>query len=153
MFLRGPCTTSGPVLAGLKFDLNSFYDVNNITHWEGKRHGLIVQLNVNSGVYNKSAFQQAGVRGSPPLDWTWDGYLEAARRLNKPQDFLCGAPTRCPGYPYAWYWSANVPYMDAKGTRTSWDSAPSREILQWLTRPGAAPPGWPPPPRSSRTRS
>jgi multiple sugar transport system substrate-binding protein len=128
---KGALHNIGPVLAGLKFDLNTLYDVNNITHWEGKRHGLIVQLNVNSGVYNKSAFQQAGVR-EPTPDWTWEGYLEAARRLNKPQDSLWGTNV-VPGYPYAWYWSANVPYMDAKGTRTSWDSAPSREILQWLT--------------------
>jgi multiple sugar transport system substrate-binding protein len=128
---KGALHDIGSTLASLKFDVNSVYDVKNITHWDNKRHGIIVQLNVNSGVYNKSAFQNAGVK-EPAADWTWDDYLETAKRLNKPVDNLWGTNI-VPGYPYVWYWSANVPYMDAKGTKTSWDSGPSREILQWLT--------------------
>ncbi|HEX2034337.1 MAG TPA: extracellular solute-binding protein [Chloroflexota bacterium] len=127
---KGALHPIASILASLKFDVNTLYDVPNITHWEGKRHGLIVQLNVNSGVYNKSAFQQAGVK-EPTVEWTWDDYLETAKRLLRPQDGQWGTNI-VPGYPYVWYWSANVPYIDAKGTKTSWDSGPSREILGWL---------------------
>jgi multiple sugar transport system substrate-binding protein len=67
-------------LAALKFDATKLYDVKNITHWDNKRHGIIVQLNVNSGVYNKSAFQQAGVK-EPTADWTWDDLEAAGKRL------------------------------------------------------------------------
>jgi ABC-type glycerol-3-phosphate transport system substrate-binding protein len=117
-------------LASLKFDANSIYDVNNITHWEGKRHGMIVQLNVSTGVYNRNAFAEAGVK-EPTAAWTWDDYLETAKKLHRPVENRWGTSVDY-NYPYAWYWSANVPYMDAKGTKTSFDSAPSREILQWL---------------------
>jgi multiple sugar transport system substrate-binding protein len=128
---KGALHNIGPILAAQKFDVNTLYDVQNITHFDNKRHGLCIQLNVNSGVYNKNAFQQAGVK-EPTVDWTWDDFLETAKRLNRPQDNVWGTNV-VPGYPYAWFWSAGVPYIDAKGTKTSWDSGPSREILQWLT--------------------
>lgn len=44
-------------MATLKFDLNSVFDIENITHWKGKRHGILVQLNSNVWVYNKSMFE------------------------------------------------------------------------------------------------
>ena len=126
---KGALQEIGPTLAALKFDANSVYDVQNITHWEGKRHGLIIQLNVNTWVYNQTAFQEAGVKEPTPA-WTWDDFLDSAKRLHRPQDRRWGA-TSCHSYPYTWYWSANVPYMDAKGTKTSWDTPAGREILQW----------------------
>jgi ABC-type glycerol-3-phosphate transport system substrate-binding protein len=124
-----------PTLASLKFDAdNLLYDVHNITHYPspgGPRHGLLVQLGVQGSVYMKNAFQEAGVK-EPTAEWTWDDYLEAAKKLGKPTDNRWGTNV-VPGYPYSWFWSAGVPYMDAKGTKTSWDSSASREILQWLT--------------------
>jgi multiple sugar transport system substrate-binding protein len=126
---KGSLQEIGSTLAALKFDANSVYDVNNITHWEGKRHGLIVQLNVNTWVYNQSAFREAGVPEPAPT-WTWDDFLERARRLHQPQDGRWGAYFSH-SYPYTWFWSAGVPYMDAKGTKTSWDTPAGREVLQW----------------------
>ncbi|MGH2368368.1 MAG: hypothetical protein ACRDI2_09215, partial [Chloroflexota bacterium] len=112
------------------FDLNSVYDVENITHWNGKRHGLLIQLNVNTGVYNRSVFQENGVK-EPTPNWTWDDHLAAAKQLTQSVDNRWGTSSDH-NYPYEWFWSANVPYMDAKGTKTYWDRPASREILQWI---------------------
>ena len=121
-------------LATLKFDPNSLYDVDNITHYPspgGPRHGLLLQLNVSVVGYNKNAFQEAGIAEPTPA-WTWDDYLVMAQKLNRPNDNRYGSNI-VPGYPYSWFWSANVPYMDAKGSMTYWDTPPSREILQWYS--------------------
>ena len=77
---KGVLQDISSTLAALKFDVKSVYDVENITHWIGKRHGLLIQLNVNTGVYNRSAFQEAGVK-EPTPNWTWEGHLEAAKLL------------------------------------------------------------------------
>jgi ABC-type glycerol-3-phosphate transport system substrate-binding protein len=117
-------------LASLKFDVdNLVHDVNNITHFNGKRHGILLQLNVSTVVYNKNAFQESGLAEPVPA-WTWDDYVALAQKLNKPTENRYGTNV-VPGYPYSWFWSANVPYMDAKGTQTYWDTPASREILQW----------------------
>src|SRR6266542_3379579 len=122
-------------LAALKFDAdNLLYDVHNITHYPspgGKRHGLLLQLNVSTVVYNKNAFQEGGLAEPTPA-WTWDDYLVMAQKLNRPADGRYGSNI-VPGYPYHWFWSANVPYMDAKGTMTYWDTPASKEILQWYS--------------------
>ncbi|MGH2368522.1 MAG: hypothetical protein ACRDI2_09990, partial [Chloroflexota bacterium] len=41
---KGVLQDISSTLASLRFDLNSVYDVENITHWNGKRHGLLIQL-------------------------------------------------------------------------------------------------------------
>lgn len=127
---KGVLQDISSTLATLKFDVNTLYDVPNITHWEGKRHGLLIQLNTHTGVYHKNAFQEAGLK-EPAPGWTWDDYLEAATRLNRRQEDRWGAQVNA-NYPYTWFWSADVPYMDEKGTKSYWDRPESIEILQWL---------------------
>ncbi|MGH2353896.1 MAG: hypothetical protein ACRDJN_20005 [Chloroflexota bacterium] len=128
---KGVLQDISSTLASLRFDLNSVYDVENITHWNGKRHGLLIQLNTHTGVYNKSAFVEAGVK-EPTRDWTWDDYVAAANTLHRAQDNRWGTTGLSPGYFYTWFWSADVPYMDAKGTKTYFDTPAARPILQWL---------------------
>jgi multiple sugar transport system substrate-binding protein len=126
---KGVLQDISSTLAALKFDLNSIYDIQNITHWEGKRHGLLIQLNSFNWLYNVNAFQEAGVK-EPAAGWTWDDVVEMAKRLNRPQDDRWG--TNISSEPYHFFWSANAPYLDPKGTRSLWDTAPVREVVQWL---------------------
>lgn len=127
---KGALADIGSTLATLKFDTTRLYDVDNITHFGGKLHGLLIQFNVNAWTYNVNAFKEAGLK-EPTADWTWDDYLDTAKKLTRPNDERWGT-TLVPGYPYAWYWSADVPYMDEKGTKTLWDTPASKEIMQWL---------------------
>jgi multiple sugar transport system substrate-binding protein len=119
-------------LAALKFEVNSIYDIPNITHWEGKRHGLLIQLNSFNWLINVNAFQEAGLK-EPAAGWTWDDLVDVAKKLTRTP----GAPggrwgTNISGEPYHFFWSANAPYLDPKGTRSLWDTAPVREVVQWL---------------------
>jgi ABC-type glycerol-3-phosphate transport system substrate-binding protein len=122
-------------LAALKFDPATLYDVPNITHWDGKRHGLLIQLNSFNWIYNLDAFREAGVKepSAQTGGWTWDDVVDAAKRLTRTQggaDDRWG--TNISGEPYPFFWSANAPYLDPKGTRSLWDSTPAREVVQWL---------------------
>lgn len=116
-------------MATLKFDLNSVFDIENITHWQGKRHGILVQLNSNVWVYNKSMFEQFGV-AEPTAAWTWNDHVEAARKLSKPEEGRWGMNVRADVYP--WYWQAGVDYLAPDGLRTLFDSPGSRQVLQHL---------------------
>ncbi len=48
---KGVLQDIGPSLASMKFDVTKLHDVQNITHWNGKRHGLLIQLNANTFLF------------------------------------------------------------------------------------------------------
>ena len=118
-------------LASLKFDVNSVYDVPNITHYNGKRHGLMIQLQTFTTIYNVDAFQKAGVK-IPAANWTWDDWLESARKLNLPLEATPQWGTTLSGEPYHMFWSAAAPYLNANGTMAQWDSPACRAVVQWM---------------------
>ena len=127
---KGALQEISPTLASLKFDANSVYDIPVQTHWNGKRMGLLIQLNTHVGVYNKNAFQQVGLK-EPTPNWTWDDYVDAAKRLNRPIDQRWG--TRFPpDVIYHFFWAADAPYIEPKGPTALWDTPKAREVLQWL---------------------
>lgn len=114
-------------MASLKFDINSIFDIQNITSFGGKRHGTLIQLNSNVWVYNKDMFQQSGV-AEPTANWTWNDHLEAARRLSRPEEGRWGMRVRADMYP--WFWQAGVDYLAPDGKKTLFDSGPARAVWQ-----------------------
>jgi ABC-type glycerol-3-phosphate transport system substrate-binding protein len=118
-----------PTLNALKFDLSSIFDIDTITTWKGKRHGLLIQLNSNVWIYNKNLFQLHGV-AEPTDKWTWQDHLDAARRMTDPGQNVWGMNVRVDLYP--WYWQAGVDYLTPDGLRTLFDSAGSKQVVQWL---------------------
>ena len=128
---KGVLQDIGPTLAALKFDVNSVYDVPNITHWNGKRHGLMIQLQTFTTIYNVDAFQKEGV-AVPAASWTWDDWLEVARKLNKPLEATPRWGTTLSGEPYHMFWSADAPYLNQNGTATLWDTPACRAVVQWM---------------------
>jgi multiple sugar transport system substrate-binding protein len=124
---KGVLEDISSTMASLKFDFNSVYDIANITSYGGKRHGILVQLNSNVWVYNKSLFQQAGV-AEPTAAWTWNDHLEAARKLSKPELGVWGTNVRADMYP--WFWQAGVDYLAPDGKKTLFDSGPARAVWQ-----------------------
>jgi multiple sugar transport system substrate-binding protein len=67
----------------------------------------------------------------PTDKWTWNDHVEAARRLSKPADNRWGMNVRMDLYP--WYWQAGVEYLAPDGTRTLFDSAGSKQVMNWVT--------------------
>ena len=128
---KGSLQEITPTLSALKFDVNKVYDVQNITHWNGKRHGLLIQLNANTVLYNRNAFQSAGVK-EPTEAWTWDDYVDLGRRLSQPEKDFWG--TNLSPDNYYFFWAANVPYLDTKSTppKTLFDTPAVKEVLRWM---------------------
>ena len=128
---KGSLQEITPTLNALKFDVNKVYDVQNITHWNGKRHGLLIQLNANTVLYNRTAFLQSGVK-EPTAAWTWDDYVDAARRLSQPEKDFWGS--NLSPDPYYFFWAANVPYLDAKSSppKSLWDTPAAKDVLRWM---------------------
>ena len=116
-------------VAAARFDQNSLYDIPDRTFWNGKRVGFLIQFNFGNWVYNKSAFQQAGV-AEPPPTWTWDDYTEVARRINRPQDGRWGT-TVIAAEPWKFFTMADVPYWDLARQEALFDRPAAREIIQW----------------------
>jgi ABC-type glycerol-3-phosphate transport system substrate-binding protein len=131
---------SAPV-AAQRFDESSLYDIPDRTHWNGKRIGFLIQLNFSNWVYNKSAFQEAGV-AEPAPTWTWEAYTDAARKVNRPPEDRWGTIV-ISNEIFRFFHMADVPYWDPPRREAFFDRPGARELLQWLTdlvvRYGAAP--------------
>jgi ABC-type glycerol-3-phosphate transport system substrate-binding protein len=120
-----------PTLAALKFDENSVFDIPDRTHWKDKRIGFLIQLNFANWIYNKNAFQEAGV-SEPAPTWTWDDYTELARKVNKAQDNRWGTIVIA-NEPWKFFHMAGVPYWDLPKNEALFDRPAAREIIQWQT--------------------
>ena len=119
----------GPTLSSLKFDANSVFDIKEVTHANGKRHGLMTQISYFAWAYNKNYFQEAGIK-EPTKDWTWNDALDIARRLSRVTDNRWGI--RPNGEIYAWLHSANATYLDVKTQKVTWDAPAVKEALQFI---------------------
>ena len=51
--------------------------------WQGKQYGVPTAIQSTGLYFNKALFDEAGVR-YPDESWTWERFVEAARRLTKP---------------------------------------------------------------------
>lgn len=77
---------------GLTMDLTNFLKVDRYPKdyvgwepyaWKGKQYGVPWAIQSTGLFYNKSLFDQAGVK-YPDESWTWEQFADAARRLTKP---------------------------------------------------------------------
>jgi ABC-type glycerol-3-phosphate transport system substrate-binding protein len=124
----------GPTLAALRFDVNSLYDLPDVTTDQPrskKRFGFMVQINSNVWVYNKSLFRQRGIP-EPTDKWTWEDHVSTASKFTNADQNLWGMTGHAGVDIYPWYWQAGVEYLTPDGTRTLFDSAPSRDVVGWF---------------------
>lgn len=127
---KGVYQDISPALASLKFDEKSVFDIYDDTHLaDKKRVGLMIQINSNVWVYNKSWFQQTGT-AEPTDKWTWQNHLDTARKLTKVDEVKWGMNANVDIYP--WFWQAGVDILTPDGTKTLFNSAASREVLNWV---------------------
>lgn len=88
---RGLITDLTPLIEQDKFDLSLFVpEVLEIYQSEGKTWGLPFLTTGSYVYYNKKLFDEAGVE-YPPVDWndtswTWDKFIETAKKLTKNTD-------------------------------------------------------------------
>jgi len=99
---------------------------------EGKQVAFPTNMSVSVPQFNKTLFTAAGVK--PPDDtWTWDTYLDAARRIAK-RDPESSAPpiigTSMPDYQVlVWAWGGQI--VDQTQTKFLLDEDKATTALQW----------------------
>jgi ABC-type glycerol-3-phosphate transport system substrate-binding protein len=129
---RGVLMDIGAVLRKFRFDKESvWWDAANFEH-KGKTHGLPYQFTISTWVYNKTWFQQDGVR--PPGDsWTTDDLLEIARRLNHPSENRWGMEMRSQAwFAWCWVWANGVDLVsEAAPVRTLLDQPKQLEVFEY----------------------
>jgi multiple sugar transport system substrate-binding protein len=131
---KGLLADIGPTLSALKFDTNTIYDVPS-NFWNGKRHGMHFMVTVGTMLFNRTAFEEAGVPEPPPT-WNWNDFVEVARKVNR---INTTAGENRWGTNMAsrlimdWFWSADVAYVDETHRKALFDTPPVREVLQFLT--------------------
>jgi ABC-type glycerol-3-phosphate transport system substrate-binding protein len=121
----------GPTLAALRFDPGSLFDIADVTTWNKKRIGFMIQINSNVWVYNKSLFRERGVP-EPTDKWTWEDHVSTASKLTNAEQNQWGLTGHAGVDIFPWYWQAGVDYLAPDGKTTRFDSAPSREVVSWF---------------------
>ncbi len=95
----------------------------------GKRVAMPFQFSVETLAYSKPMFAAAGVK-PPDESWTWDTFLDAARRLSKPEADLPVVGTTVPNYAtIVWAWGGQI--LDASAKKCLRDEPAALAALQW----------------------
>ncbi|QMV41218.1 sugar ABC transporter substrate-binding protein [Cohnella cholangitidis] len=83
-------------------DLNEFAMAPYII--EGKTYGIPIDAYGMTITINKKLFEEKGVP-LPPLDWTWDELIEAAKAVNDPAKGIAGFIPMGKGTEAGWNWT------------------------------------------------
>ncbi|MCL4508844.1 MAG: sugar ABC transporter substrate-binding protein [Chloroflexi bacterium] len=119
------------------FDLQKLYPALLAGYvYQGKRYALPKDNGSSVMAWNIDAFKEAGVP-APTAEWTWNDFLNAARKLTKrsgtsvarygfgpPQGFSHIAP---------WVWQHGGDYFDKSYTKCLLNQTPAIEALQFLS--------------------
>ena len=109
-----------PFFRQLNIDLDKMLFLEEHLKYKNKIGGLPMQFNAFDWVYNKTRFDENGV-DYPNNDWTWDDFLDAAKRLTHPDKDQWG--TRNTGAHSLW-----MPMVFANGGEF-WDETNGKCIL------------------------
>jgi multiple sugar transport system substrate-binding protein len=127
-----------PLVARDRHDLSDFFPkgVEQYRYRNGL-WGLPRDFPNRDLTYSVTAFEKEGIK--PPAadwknpDWTWDAFLDAARRLTKPDGTQWGFNTgRGVRNWTVWVWSNGGEVVDEQRLVCTLDQAPAVEALQFL---------------------
>jgi multiple sugar transport system substrate-binding protein len=82
---KGAFADITPLVKALNVDLTRFTSVPKVFEAEGKQYGMPFQLTITTWYANVDMFEKAGV-ALPKEGWTWDDFLETAKKLTKPEE-------------------------------------------------------------------
>jgi multiple sugar transport system substrate-binding protein len=127
-----------PLVARDRYDLSDFF-VRGIDQYRYRSGlwGLPRDFPNRELAYSVTAFEKEGLRPPPAdwksPDWTWDAFLDAARRLTKPDSGQWGFNTGRGIRMWAvWVWSNGGEVIDEQRLVCTLDQAPAAEGLQFL---------------------
>jgi multiple sugar transport system substrate-binding protein len=111
---------------------------------DGKLYGIPKDYDTNGLWYNKKIFDEAGV-AYPDDTWTWDTWLEVAKKLTNEEKGIYGMATPVTwqgGYYETIYQNGGEPFKD-NGTRSGFDEPATIEGVEFwyeFTKEGSAVP-------------
>jgi len=127
-----------PLVARDHFDLSDFFKKGvDQYRWRGGLWGLPRDFPNRELFYNVTEFQKNGV-ALPASDWknpgwTWDAFLDAARRVTKPDGSQIGFNTGRGIRMWAvWVWANGGEVIDETKLECTLDRQPAIEALQFL---------------------
>ncbi len=120
---RGWLMPLDELIAGDKtFDASAFLpEVYERFRWEdGKLYGVAKDFATLVLYYNRDLFDKYDVP-YPKDDWTWDDFLEKARKLTHPEQQEFGVVLETwPGEWFPWVWSAGGKLVEREGDTSRW---------------------------------
>jgi multiple sugar transport system substrate-binding protein len=99
--------------------------------WQGKMWGLPAEVWFQMTLFNRELLARAG-QPAPDATWTWDRWLEAARRATGPADQGGARPFGADQPPWqlpVWAWGGEI--LSKAETACVVNRAPAPEAIQW----------------------
>lgn len=133
----GQAATLDPLIARDKYDLSDFFPAAwELWKWKGQRYGVPF-MGIRIAYYNRALGQGAGARRPPAgwkdASWTFDAFLEAARKVRGSGEARWGADLGADRRDWQpWVWNNGGELFDAGGTRLLLEEPAAIEALQFL---------------------
>ncbi|REE77706.1 ABC-type glycerol-3-phosphate transport system substrate-binding protein [Paenibacillus taihuensis] len=112
-------------------------DAFKLFEFNGKRYGFPKGSYVMNIMYNKALFDKAGVP-YPKAGWTWDQFIDTAKKLTNREKGISGFGTTGKGGAAAWIWSnflyqagGEVEKFEGKNVKAAFDSDAGVKALQF----------------------
>lgn len=134
---KNALTNLDPYIKKYKYPVDDLYPVvKEIVTYKGHIWALPRDVTSNAIYYNKKLFDEAGVPYPKP-GWTWDDFLETAKKLTKydangkPIQWGFSFPTYPDGY-YDWLLQNNGGFVNKDATKSIVNTPETIEALQFL---------------------
>lgn len=129
---KGAFYDIGPALKKYKWDKESVWWEPQYFEYKGKTHGLPYQFTISTWIYNKTWFRQKGV-AFPTDAWTTDDLLEAAKKLNLPDENKWAIQMQSvPAYAWVWVYANGADLTTyTEPIRTAIDQPKPMEVWQY----------------------
>jgi len=116
------------------FDLSKYYFEPSVCEYNGNFYGVPRDITIGGIMYyNKDLFDKAGIK-YPDWDWTWQTWLEAAKKLTNQNENKWGMyiPTYGEGGLYQIIWGAGGHILNSDRTKFTLTSTNTLNGLQFM---------------------
>lgn len=132
-YSAGVLTPLDELAVNSDYDMKKVFGDNIATYGDGKSYGLPAFSDIWLTFYNKKVFDEAGVEYPAAEGWTWEKYVETAKKLTDADKGIWGSfmlDYDNYNYMYAFQKGANAYNEDQ--TKSNLDDPRFKESLEWF---------------------
>ena len=132
-YSAGVLTPLDELAVNANYDMQAVFGDNIASYGDGKSYGLPAFSDIWLTFYNKKVFDEAGVEYPTAEGWTWEKYIETAKKLTDADKGVWGSfMLDYDNYNYMYAFQKGFEAYNEDQTETNFDDPLFKESLEWF---------------------